>query len=152
MFGGSNIGRRKFISGFTGSAGMALIGEDKAYLWTDGRYFLQAEAELSGRPEGEAWQLMRSGQPGVLEPGPFLAKIHADARLETPVKVGVDPSLLQLPRWRCVRRSRAQGLYSHRFAARTWSTECGHWTLHTPALTATPPSSLVYHTQRSMPE
>lgn len=49
--------RRQYISGFSGSAGLALIGEDGAYLWTDGRYFLQAEQEL----DGENWQLMRQG-------------------------------------------------------------------------------------------
>jgi Xaa-Pro aminopeptidase len=48
--------RRQFVSGFTGSAGSALIGAKDAYLWTDGRYFLQAESELN-----ENWQLMRQG-------------------------------------------------------------------------------------------
>lgn len=33
--------RRAFISGFTGSAGTAVVTLDKAALWTDGRYFLQ---------------------------------------------------------------------------------------------------------------
>ena len=37
---------RKFMSGFTGSAGTLLITLDEAILWTDGRYFLQAENEL----------------------------------------------------------------------------------------------------------
>ncbi|XP_004298108.1 PREDICTED: xaa-Pro aminopeptidase 1-like [Fragaria vesca subsp. vesca] len=35
--------RRTFISGFTGSAGTAVVTKDKAALWTDGSYFLQAE-------------------------------------------------------------------------------------------------------------
>ena len=39
---------REFISGFTGSAGTAVITPDKAGLWTDGRYFIQAEQELAG--------------------------------------------------------------------------------------------------------
>lgn len=38
---------RQFISGFTGSAGTVVITLDKAILWTDGRYFLQAEQELA---------------------------------------------------------------------------------------------------------
>ena len=38
---------REFISGFTGSAGTVVITQEKAILWTDGRYFLQAEEELS---------------------------------------------------------------------------------------------------------
>lgn len=33
--------RRAYISGFTGSAGIAIVTKDKAALWTDGRYFLQ---------------------------------------------------------------------------------------------------------------
>ena len=39
---------RKFISGFTGSAGTAVIAKDEAGLWTDGRYFIQAEKQLEG--------------------------------------------------------------------------------------------------------
>lgn len=39
---------RKWISGFTGSAGTAVITADKAGLWTDSRYFLQAEEQLGG--------------------------------------------------------------------------------------------------------
>lgn len=37
---------RAYITGFTGSAGTALIGLEKAILWTDGRYFIQAEQQL----------------------------------------------------------------------------------------------------------
>lgn len=33
--------RRAYITGFTGSAGTAVVTRDKAALWTDGRYFLQ---------------------------------------------------------------------------------------------------------------
>lgn len=39
---------REWISGFTGSAGTAVILMDKAGLWADSRYFLQAEKELEG--------------------------------------------------------------------------------------------------------
>lgn len=39
---------REFISGFTGSAGVLLVGLKEAFLWTDGRYFIQAERELNG--------------------------------------------------------------------------------------------------------
>lgn len=37
---------REYITGFTGSAGTALIGLEKAILWTDGRYFIQADKQL----------------------------------------------------------------------------------------------------------
>ncbi|KAK3119031.1 hypothetical protein QOZ80_9BG0712620 [Eleusine coracana subsp. coracana] len=49
--------RREFISGFTGSAGLALITMKEALLWTDGRYFLQATQQLSA-----CWKLMRIGE------------------------------------------------------------------------------------------
>lgn len=39
---------REYLSGFTGSAGTLLVANDAAGLWTDSRYFLQAEHELSG--------------------------------------------------------------------------------------------------------
>ena len=39
---------RKFLSGFTGSAGTLVISLDEARLWTDGRYFIQAEQQLAG--------------------------------------------------------------------------------------------------------
>jgi Xaa-Pro aminopeptidase len=51
---------RSFVSGFTGSAGTLLVGKDKAFLWTDGRYFIQAEKEL----EGSGIELMKMATPG----------------------------------------------------------------------------------------
>lgn len=39
---------RPFISGFTGSAGLVIVTAQKAALWTDSRYFIQAEDELRG--------------------------------------------------------------------------------------------------------
>ncbi|MDE7246374.1 MAG: aminopeptidase P family N-terminal domain-containing protein, partial [Lachnospiraceae bacterium] len=52
---------REYLSGFTGSAGTLLVEHDRALLWTDGRYFLQAEEQL----KGSGITLMKSGQPGV---------------------------------------------------------------------------------------
>ena len=46
---GEHFKARKYITGFTGSAGTAVITMDEAGLWTDGRYFLQAAAQLEGR-------------------------------------------------------------------------------------------------------
>lgn len=76
--------RRSFISKFTGSAGTALICMDKALLWTDGRYFLQAAEELSSD-----WTLMRMGMPGVHNLPDWLSK-----NLTTGQKVGVDNWLI----------------------------------------------------------
>ena len=52
---------RKYITGFTGSAGTALIMQDMAGLWTDGRYFIQAAAQL----RGSSIELFKMGEPGV---------------------------------------------------------------------------------------
>ena len=40
--------KREFISGFTGSAGTVVILAEEAGLWTDSRYYIQAEEELAG--------------------------------------------------------------------------------------------------------
>ncbi|MCD8369929.1 MAG: aminopeptidase P family N-terminal domain-containing protein, partial [Clostridiales bacterium] len=52
---------REYITGFTGSAGTALVMKDWAGLWTDGRYFVQAAAQLAS----SGVELMKMGQPGV---------------------------------------------------------------------------------------
>lgn len=52
---------REYMSGFTGSAGSLLVSATEAGLWTDGRYFLQAEAQLAG----SGITLYRMGEPGV---------------------------------------------------------------------------------------
>ena len=52
---------REHYSGFTGSAGVLAVRPEEAALWTDGRYFIQAAAEL----EGSGVELMRMGEPGV---------------------------------------------------------------------------------------
>lgn len=55
-------GSRKWISGFTGSAGTVVITLDKGNgLWTDGRYFIQAEKQL----EGSSIDLFKMGQTSV---------------------------------------------------------------------------------------
>ena len=52
---------REYLSGFDGSAGTLLVTGDEAGLWTDGRYFIQAQAQL----EGSGIDLHRMGEPGV---------------------------------------------------------------------------------------
>ena len=48
---------RKYITGFTGSAGRAVIMQDMAGLWTDGRYFIQAAAQQTDSDlVGEIWE------------------------------------------------------------------------------------------------
>ncbi|XVE82668.1 hypothetical protein DITRI_Ditri16bG0024400 [Diplodiscus trichospermus] len=71
--------RREFVSGFTGSAGLALITKNEARLWTDGRYFLQATQQLS-----DQWQLMRIGED------PSVDAWMSD-NLPKEAAIGVDP-------------------------------------------------------------
>lgn len=76
---------RSAISGFTGSNGTLLVGQEEAWLWTDGRYFIQAEKELAGSDIA----LMRMGERGVLPIREFLAQ-----RSEAGMKVGCDGSCM----------------------------------------------------------
>lgn len=58
---GTHFKARTFITGFTGSAGTAVITLTEAGLWTDGRYFVQAAKQL----EGTTVTLYRMGEDGV---------------------------------------------------------------------------------------
>lgn len=68
---------REYLSGFTGSAGTLAVTQDTAALWTDGRYFLQAEAELSG----SGIELMREGMKGVLTLEEYIEALCRQKRL-----------------------------------------------------------------------
>lgn len=57
---------REWISGFTGSAGTIVITDKKAGLWTDSRYFLQAEAQLEGTGI-DLYKLMLQGTPSIAQ-------------------------------------------------------------------------------------
>ena len=61
---------RAYISGFTGSAGTLILSLDDARLFTDGRYYIQAERQL----EGSGITLMKSGSEGVPTPAEYLAE------------------------------------------------------------------------------
>lgn len=76
--------RRAWISGFDGSAGDVVVTKDKAGLWTDSRYFLQAEAQLAG----SGIELFKIGQPETVSIHEFLKN-----ELKTGAVVGIDPSL-----------------------------------------------------------
>jgi Xaa-Pro aminopeptidase len=84
--------RRAWLTGFRGSAGTAAVTQHAAALWTDGRYFLQADLQLQPR---EAWELQREG---VLEPptptlAQWLVKQAAQHGSEAEFVVGFDPEL-----------------------------------------------------------
>ena len=61
---------REYMTGFSGSAGTAVFTREKAGLWTDGRYFIQAEAQL----KGSGIKLYKSGEPEVPTIEEFLKK------------------------------------------------------------------------------
>ncbi len=62
---------RAYMTGFTGSAGTAVVTKDEAYLWTDGRYFVQAPKQLAGTTVG----LMKMGEPEVPTINEYLEKV-----------------------------------------------------------------------------
>ncbi len=65
---------RQWLSGFTGSAGTLVVGREEAALFTDGRYFIQAEKQL----EGTGIALMRMGTAGVSSVEEYICRIvHA---------------------------------------------------------------------------
>lgn len=82
--------RRAYISGFTGSAGEICITTKSAALWTDSRYFLQAERELSG----SGVKLMKIGVPGT----PGLTQ-WLTSQLPKNGKVGVNPQVVSRQRF-----------------------------------------------------
>lgn len=61
---------RAWMSGFTGSAGTLVITAAEAGLWTDGRYFIQAEQQL----KNSGIDLFRMGQEGVIDVEDYLAE------------------------------------------------------------------------------
>ena len=68
---GEHFKARKFITGFSGSAGTAVITKTEARLWTDGRYFIQAAAQL----EGTTVELMKMGEPSVPEMNAYIEEV-----------------------------------------------------------------------------
>ena len=78
---------RRWLSGFTGSAGTLVITPDEALLWTDSRYFLQADRQL----EGTGITLMKDG----LTSTPSIEE-HLISRLPSGSTVGVDGMLLSV--------------------------------------------------------
>ncbi|XP_067393153.1 xaa-Pro aminopeptidase 1 isoform X2 [Emydura macquarii macquarii] len=82
--------RRAFISGFDGSAGTAIITEQKAAVWTDGRYFLQAAQQMDSN-----WTLMRMGLKDTPTQEDWLVSVLPEGS-----KVGVDPFIIPDDQWK----------------------------------------------------
>ena len=78
--------RRAFLSGFTGSAGTAVVTAKKAALWTDSRYWLQAVEQLSSD-----WVLMKDRLANTV---PLEAWLNSELPPKQSCSVGYDPSLM----------------------------------------------------------
>ena len=78
--------RRTAISEFDGSAGDVVVGLEKAYLWTDGRYELQAKNQL----DPNLYEFFISAQGGGSSMSTFFAT------MTQPIRLGVDPQLVNI--------------------------------------------------------
>lgn len=82
--------RRGYLTNFHGSAGTALVTQGGAYLWTDSRYFNEANLSL----DADHWQLMKQGLPKVPTITIFLTDLAEEKRncgSSVPLKIGIDP-------------------------------------------------------------
>lgn len=84
---GEHFKARMYLSGFSGSYGTVVVAKDEAYLWTDGRYWFQAEHELEGSGIG----LQKMFEPGVLSVTEWLAE-----NVPAGGKVGFDGRVLSM--------------------------------------------------------
>ncbi|NWR61295.1 XPP1 aminopeptidase, partial [Bucorvus abyssinicus] len=82
--------RRAFISGFDGSAGTAIVTEQHAAMWTDGRYFLQAAHQMDSN-----WTLMKMGLKDTPTQEDWLVSVLPEGS-----KVGVDPFIIPADQWK----------------------------------------------------
>ncbi|XP_061726966.1 xaa-Pro aminopeptidase ApepP-like [Cydia pomonella] len=82
--------RREWLSGFTGSAGTAVVTTDRALVWTDGRYYtqFQKEADLA------LWTLMKQSLPDTLSMEKWLVKNLVEGSV-----VGADPHTMTRDEW-----------------------------------------------------
>ena len=78
---------RAWLSGFTGSAGTLVITPDRAGLWTDSRYFIQAEQQLAG----SGIELFKLKVPGVPTHPEWLAQVLPEGAV-----VGFDSAIMPL--------------------------------------------------------
>lgn len=103
---------REWISGFTGSAGTVVVTHDKAGLWTDSRYFLQAAQQL----EGTGIDLYKEMLPETPSISEFLCR-----ELEAGSTVGIDGYVFSMLDARQLRKE----LANKQIELKTWLTR---WT------------------------
>ncbi|XP_070568027.1 xaa-Pro aminopeptidase 1-like isoform X2 [Ptychodera flava] len=88
-YGASCHKRRHWITGMSGSDGLAIVTTDEAAMWTDGRYFLQSEQQLDCN-----WQLMREGEPETPTEWDWLIDVLPSGTAENPTRVAFDPTVM----------------------------------------------------------
>lgn len=81
---------RAFISGFTGSAGTVIVTLDKALLWVDSRYFIQAADEI----QGSSFEMLKLDTPGTPSPYDYLVSNMAKGQV-----VGVDGASVSITKF-----------------------------------------------------
>jgi Xaa-Pro aminopeptidase len=86
---------REYISGFTGSYGLVAVTLEKAALWTDSRYFLQAADEL----EGTGIEMMKMRVADAVSPETWLSR-----NLPAGSKVGLDAKSLTVDAFRSLQK------------------------------------------------
>ncbi len=107
---------REYFTGFTGSNGTLVVGQDMAGLWTDGRYFIQAAREL----EGTGVELFRMQEEGVPEIPDFLY-----GKMEEGQVLGFDGRTVSCKEGRKLEKKLAEGKgikinYGKDLAAEAW--------------------------------
>ncbi len=93
---------RRYFTGFTGSYGEVVITREKAGLWTDSRYFIQAEQELAG----SGVDLFRLRIPGAVSAIQWLTEL-----LPGGSRIGVDPASTPLALFRQLSQKRGSGKF-----------------------------------------
>ncbi|NLZ77318.1 MAG: aminopeptidase P family protein [Spirochaetales bacterium] len=88
---------REFISSFTGSAGLALVTGEKALLWVDSRYYLQAEEQIAGT----VFEMMKIDVPS--DPDPYT---YLKTNLPEGSVIGIDEATLPVGE-----RTRIEGIF-----------------------------------------
>ena len=111
---------RKYFSGFTGSAGTLVVTDKEAALFTDGRYFIQAQKELAGSDI----ILMKMGEPGV----PAIPD-YVKAQLKEGQNIGFDgrvmPACRGLKFEEIVKEKKGQIIYQYDLATDIWTDRPG---------------------------
>lgn len=94
-----------WITGFKGESGTTVVTMDKALLWTDSRYYLQAGEEL----KGSSYELMRESDVDCPSISKWLGNYYAQDGTNRSVVVGVNPEMYSINAYKALREELADG-------------------------------------------